>query len=140
MNGPLLQLSSDIYDSHTGFSIQKSSVILIQWSIMFHTYQCNCRSLFRFRWSQWRIHGWVKGHKRVRQIVCPVIPGTPKSLVGPLDIFPRCSVGTLHLALITCANITAIATIPQTRDHVMFKQVQWAFKASRVASDGAAKP
>ena len=35
---------------------------------------------------------------RVRQIVCPVIPGTPKSVVGPLDILPGCSVGTLDLA------------------------------------------
>ena len=78
---------------------------------------------------------------RVRQIVCPVIPGTPKSVVGPLDILPRCSVGTLDLALVTSANITAIAAIPQARDRVMFEQVQWAFKASRVASrvasDGA---
>ena len=37
-------------------------------------------------------------HTRVRQIVCPVIPGTPKSVVGPLDILPGCSVGTLDLA------------------------------------------
>ena len=36
---------------------------------------------------------------RVRQIVCPVIPGTPESVVGPLDILPGCSVGTLDLAL-----------------------------------------
>ena len=93
---------------------------------------------------------WIR---RVRQIVCPVIPGTPKSVVGPLDILPRCSVGTLvlalaanivgtvDLALVTSANITAIAALPQTRDRVMLEQVQWAFKASRVASrvasDGA---
>ena len=37
-------------------------------------------------------------HHRVRQIVCPVIPGTPKSVIGPLDILPGCSVGTLDLA------------------------------------------
>ena len=42
---------------------------------------------------------------RVRQIVCPVIPGTPKSVVGPLDILPGCSVGTLDLALATSVNI-----------------------------------
>ena len=76
---------------------------------------------------------------RVRQIVCPVIPGTPKSVAGPLDILPGCSVGTLDLALAASVNITAIATLPQTRDHLIFEQIQWSFKASRV-SDGAVKP
>ena len=36
------------------------------------------------------------------------------------------------LALATSVNITAIAALPQTRDCVMFEQVQWLFKASRV--------
>ena len=63
----------------------------------------------------------VYGHCRVRQIVCPVIPGTPKSVVGPLDILPRCSVGTLDLAMVTSANITAITALPQTRYRVMFR-------------------
>ena len=73
---------------------------------------------------------------RVRQIVCPVIPGTPKSVVGPLDILPGCSAGTLYLAMAASVNVTAIAN----RDRVMFEQVQWSFKgkASRV-SDGAVK-
>ena len=60
----------------------------------------------------------------VRQIVCPVIPGTPKSVVGPLDILPGCSVGTLDLALAVSVNITAIVALSQTRDRVMFRQVQ----------------
>ena len=77
---------------------------------------------------------------RVRQIVCPVIPGTPKSVVGPLDILPGCSVGTLDLALAASFIITAIAALSQTRDRVMFEQVQWAFKASRVVNNGAVKP
>ena len=77
---------------------------------------------------------------RVRQIVCPVIPGTPKSVVGPLDILPGCSVGTLDLALAASVNITAIIALSQTRDHVIFEQVQWSFKASRVVSDDALKP
>ena len=77
---------------------------------------------------------------RVRQIVCPVIPGTPKSVVGPLDILPGCSVGTLDLALAASVNIIAITALSQTRERVMFKQVQWSFKASRVVSDGAVKP
>ena len=41
-------------------------------------------------------------------LVCPVIPGTPKSVVGPLDILPGCSVGTLDPALAASVNITAI--------------------------------
>ena len=79
---------------------------------------------------------------RVRQIVCPVIPGTPKSVVGPLDILPGCSVGTLDLALATDVNITAIMALSQTRDRVIFEQVQWSFKASRIVlvSDDAVKP
>ena len=60
---------------------------------------------------------------RVRQIVCPVIPGTPKSVVGPLDILPGCSVGTLDLALAPSVNITAIAVLAQTRDRIVFEQV-----------------
>ena len=78
---------------------------------------------------------------RVRQIVCPVklyVP--PKSVVGPLDILPGCSVGTLDLALAASVNITAIIALSQTRDHVIFEQVQWSFKASRVVSDDALKP
>ena len=66
--------------------------------------------------------------------IYPVIPGTPKSVVGPLDILPGCSVGTLDLALAASVNITAIAALPQTRDRVMFEQVQWSFKASRVSN------
>ena len=76
---------------------------------------------------------------RVRQIVCPVIPGTPKSVVGPLDILPGCSVGTLDLALATSVSITAFAALPQTRGRVMFEQVQWSFKAGRIVNDGAVK-
>ena len=58
---------------------------------------------------------------RVRQIVCPVIPGTPKSVVGPLDILPGCSVGTLDLALAASVNVTAIVALSQIRDCVMFE-------------------
>ena len=75
---------------------------------------------------------------RVQQIVCPVIPGIPKSVVGPLDILPGCSVGTLGLELAASVNVTAIAALSQTRDRVMFEQVQWLFKASRVC-DSAVK-
>ena len=80
-------------------------------------------------------------------------PGDTKKFCRATRYLPRCSagtlvlalaaniVGTLDLALVTSANITAIAALPQTRDRVMFEQVQWAFKASRVASrvasDGA---
>ena len=53
---------------------------------------------------------------RVRQIVCPVIPGTPKSVVGPLDILPGCSVGTLDLALAASVNVTAVMALSQIRD------------------------
>ena len=77
---------------------------------------------------------WLKGALRARQIVCPVIPGTPKSVVGPLDILPGCSVGTLVLTLVASVNITALVTLPQARDHVMFEQVQWTFKASPICS------
>ena len=83
---------------------------------------------------------------RVRQIVCPVIPGTPKSVVGPLDILPGCSVGTLDLALAASVNVTAILALSQIRDCVMFESVQWSCKTSRVVpgarmvSDGAVKP
>ena len=77
---------------------------------------------------------------RVRQIVCPVIPGTPKSVVGPLDILPGCSIGTLDLTLAASVNISAIAALPQTRDRVMFEQEQCSFKASRTVSDGTVKP
>ena len=76
---------------------------------------------------------------RVRQIVCPVIPGTPKSVVGPLDILPWCSVGTLDLALATSVSITAFTALPQTRDRVMFEQVQGSFKAGHIVNDGAVK-
>ena len=58
---------------------------------------------------------------RVRQIVCPVIPGTPKSIVGPLDNLPGCSVGTLDLALAASVNVTAVVALSQIRDCVMFE-------------------
>ena len=59
---------------------------------------------------------------RVRQIVCPVIPGTPKSVVGPLDILPGCSVGTLDLALAASVNVTAVVALSQIRDCVMLNK------------------
>ena len=62
-----------------------------------------------------------EGVSRVRQIVCPVIPGTPKSVVGPLDILPGCSVGTLDLALAASVDVTAVVALSQIRDCVMFE-------------------
>ena len=44
--------------------------------------------------------------------------------VGPLDILPGCSVGTLDLALAVSVNITAIAVLPQTRDRIVYEQAQ----------------
>ena len=63
----------------------------------------------------------IGSRNRVRQIVCPVIPGTPKSVVGPLDILPGCSVGILDLALAASVNVTAVVAFSQIRDCVMFE-------------------
>ena len=64
----------------------------------------------------------ASGLHRVRQIVCPVIPGTPKSVVGPLYILPGCSVETLDLALAASVNVTAVVALSQIRDCVMLNK------------------
>ena len=65
---------------------------------------------------------------RVRQIVCPVIPGIQKSVIGPLDILPGCSIGTLDLAL--AASVNSI-TPDQISCYVRTSSMV-PFKASRV--------